>query len=305
MSTIHSENLPTTSISFRFQALSMSTTTTNSTAATTGTAPQAYEVLPGFEIRQLGPEHLEITKAVMAHSMIFESPIWSKVIPQGDLTKHIYQLFNMTDTWAMHGLKSGYSYGVFDKNYVFKRPESAATNGKLHWDQNNLSATKEELLEQMDFPLASVALAYDGINVIDPAELVPMVQWLPGVPGIMKLLEERDTRDPASWKPTAPGQAMFRNATQTRSDYQGRGLMKALAHFLMRQAKEEGFRAIKIECFNEILPRVWCKPPAPFKGTLVSEAHSSEVEDVDENGQTIYPIRAASQKVSRIYVELL
>lgn len=275
------------------------------TTTTDVTIPQTNELVPGFEVRQLHVEDLNMVKAVMCHSMIFESPIWSKVIPPSDLAKHMYQLFKESDLWTLHGLHSGYSYGVFDKNYVLKRPESEATGGKLYWDFDALSATKEQLLEQMDFPLASLALAYDGFNKFDFSQLTEMEKWLPGIPGISKLLEERDTRDPASWQPTALGQVMFRNATQTRSDYQGRGLMKTLAHFLMGQAKKQGFRAIKIECFNEILPRVWCKPPAPFKAILVSEGHSSEVEDVNEDGEKVYPIRKASQKVSRIHVDLL
>ncbi|KAI5868706.1 hypothetical protein GGS23DRAFT_546843 [Durotheca rogersii] len=282
-------------------------TITIAPTTTLSTAPETTELVPGFEVRPLGPEHLDVVKALSNHSMMFESPIWSKIIPLSEQTKHVYRLFEIMGPWAMHGLKSGHSYGLFDTNYVYKRPESAAApgGGKLYWDFDNLSATKEELLQQLDSPLVSVALAYDGFDKFDHARLCPTENWFPGVTGIMKLLVERDTRDPASWEPTAHGQVMFRNSTQTRSDYQGHGLMKALSHFLMRQAKKEGFRAIKIECFNEILPRVWLNPPAPFRAVLVSQAHTSEVEEVGEDGETVFPIRGAPQKVSRIHVDLL
>lgn len=56
--------------------------------------------------------------------------------------------------------------------YKFKRPTSKP-EGRLYWDATHPSAdeTGTELLEQMDFPLSSIALAYDGINDLDLQKL--------------------------------------------------------------------------------------------------------------------------------------
>ena len=133
-----------------------------------------FKLPPRYEIRKLGPEHLDWIKAILTHSNIYCSPIW-KVLYPDDKAKRAYVMLNNLDYHVLHGINSGHSYGAFDTEYQFKRPESAATGGKLYWDFDNLNATGEELLVQMDFPLASIALAYDGFNEMDFAQLEPFI----------------------------------------------------------------------------------------------------------------------------------
>jgi hypothetical protein len=98
---------------------------------------------------------------------------------------------------------------VFDTEYQFKRAESAP-EGKLYWDKNNPSKdeTGAEMLAQMDFPLCSVAMSYDGINPLDFEKLGPLIACLPAFATIYGGLEARDPRDPGSWKATGPNQVL-------------------------------------------------------------------------------------------------
>ncbi|KAM0259440.1 hypothetical protein ACHAQJ_003334 [Trichoderma viride] len=88
-----------------------------------------------------------------------------------------------------------------------------------------------------------------------------------------------------SWKATGPGQVLFRNGTSTRIDYEGKGLMKALAHAMMHSVAESGFRGIQIESLSDAVTHVWSNPPQPFRGQVISEFELFDVEDEDEFGQ--------------------
>lgn len=99
-----------------------------------------------LEIRKLTPEHLQWAAAVISYTNVFYSPIWAVVYPDNQ-TKRLYDGTEASAYLVAHQIESGLSYGVFDTNYAFKRPESAATGGKLYWDHANLDATKAELLE--------------------------------------------------------------------------------------------------------------------------------------------------------------
>src|SRR4051794_9977437 len=100
-----------------------------------------------YEIRPLTIDHLPWARAILTHSNIFRSPVWSKLYPSNQ-TARAYQFFTACERLMTLNTLSGLSYGLFDKRYVFKRPESAATGGKLYWDFDDLSATWEDLLEQ-------------------------------------------------------------------------------------------------------------------------------------------------------------
>jgi hypothetical protein len=197
------------------------------------------------------------------------------------------------------------SFGVFDTEYKYKRPESETTNGRLYWDEikDNPDATSEELLERMDFPLASVALAYDGINPIDMAQIMPMVQVLPLFGMLYHILAAQDPRG-ESWKPTEANQILLRNATSTRNDYEGEHLMGNLARFLMREAKLQGFKGIQIECAHDAVNHVWLHPPAPFKGELITSVDMATYEQEGEDGKKVLIFAPSKQSCTKIYVTL-
>ncbi|KAJ5804363.1 uncharacterized protein N7518_000666 [Penicillium psychrosexuale] len=216
---------------------------------------------PQYEIRLLGPEHEEWARAICTHTNIFHSPFWSVVYPENK-TQRAYHTFRTSYYLIKHQIDSGKSLGIFDKEYQYKRPESAVTGGKLYWNLDDESATESDLAEQMDFPLVSIAMAYDGIDDLDMVQIKPLIATLPMFETLYHALEGRDQRDPASWRPTGRGQVLMRNATNTVQSCSGRGLMRMLAEEMMRRSATEGFRGIQIESVSKVVEKVWSKPPA-------------------------------------------
>jgi len=259
-----------------------------------------------YEIRRLTEAHIPWASAMVCHANMFYSPVWPVVYPEGK-TARLYQGFTAADYLVRHQISSGHSFGVFDLEYRFRRPESQP-GGKLHWDLDDTDADADRLLEQMDFPLVSIALAYDGFNALDFDKMGPMMECLPLFGAVYHLLEAGDTRDGSSWKPTAPNQVLLRNATATRHDAEGHGIMRKLAEFLMRYAAEQGFRAIQIECLQDAVTKVWSQPPTPFKGTLVAEFRCEDIEEErqTEAGETVKVkvFGQAKQRATKIFVDL-
>lgn len=226
---------------------------------------------PRYEIRQLTEEHASWANAIVIHSNVFHSPVWSLLYPDHKAAR-VFTARTATKYACDHQISSGMSFGVFDTEYKYKRPESAATGEALYWDEleDDPDATSEAFLERMDFPLASIALAYDEINELDIEKLAPTFELVPLSLVMYQLLETQDARQ-GSWKPQAAREVLLRNATSTRHDYEGKHLMGSLARFLMREAKLMGYKGIQIECAHNAVTHVWCNPPAPFKGELITQ----------------------------------
>lgn len=254
---------------------------------------------PRYEIRTLGPEHSEWALALVMHGTAFASPVWSKIYSE-DKTKLCYDLYELGPHLIDHGISSGYSIGIFDKEYTFKRPDSAATGGKLHWDLTDRAADEAKLLEQMDFPLVSVAMAFDSNDPIDASRLKPLGEVMPLLAERNRILTERDKRDPSSWEATGPRQVLLRNSTATRAGEGGKGFMGILARHMMRQAAAEGFRGIQIQCLHDAVSRVWSHPPEPFRGEVVARFHCGE----DEDEEVRRKFRGSVQEVTKVYVTL-
>ncbi|KAK3341860.1 hypothetical protein B0T25DRAFT_559472 [Lasiosphaeria hispida] len=265
----------------------------------------ATKLSPRFEIRRLDPKqpgHVEWTAAIITHSNVFLSPLWPFLYPENK-TSRAYTTFKGCKDMVTASLSTGLSLGVFDTQYKFKRPESAATGGRLYWDESNLEATADELLEQMDFPLVSIAQAYDGAMPIDRALYAPLIAALPAFATMYGALEALDKRDPDSWKPKAAGEVIMRSGTATRGDYEGFKLAKGMAHYMMRDAAEKGFRGIQIETAHPAVDKIWVNPPAPFKGERIGAFHTKTYE-LEEDGKTAKPFEAADLRCTKVYVTL-
>lgn len=200
-----------------------------------------------------------------------------------------------------HQIASGLSYGVFDTQYKFKRADSASKGGALYWDESNTEATADELLSQMDFPLISIAMALDQFDPFDESGFGPLIASLPFYADLDHELGRLDAREASSWKATALGQVMLRNGTSTRADYEGAGVMKELAHFLMRKAAEDGFRGINIECLHDAVCHVWMNPPEPYRARLIAQFNINQYQ-MEGKDEKMYP--DVDQLASRVYVEL-
>ncbi len=261
---------------------------------------------PRYEIRKLTEREIPWIGAIVLHSNMFHNKLWPVVYPDG-MVERCLGGFDKVEYLVRHQVESGHSHGVFDTEYEYKTEEARKEGGKLLWDMNNANVTGADLLKQMDFPLASVALAYDGINPLDMERLMPLMETLPVFGTVYHHLEVLDPRDPASWKPRQPNEVMLRNATSTRHDYEGQRLMRELANWLMRYADGQGFRGIQIECVADAVSHTWSHPPEPYKGTIISKFQSeeySEEQEVDGVKRQINPFEPAKQEMTKVYVNL-
>ncbi|KAL5342691.1 hypothetical protein BJX70DRAFT_269168 [Aspergillus crustosus] len=262
------------------------------------------QISPRFEIRKLELQHLEWAKAIISHSNVFHSPAWAKMYPD-DQAERFYKSFDGTTTLVLHQINSGLSYGVFDTEYEFTRPESAETGGGNYWDlSRDPNLTGDEILQQMDFPLASIALAYDAADPLDFTSLTVLFEALPDFPHLAGLLTSKDTRDPATWQAKGPNEVLSRMGTATRADYMHIGITKTMAHWLMWDAAERGFRGIGIECFHDAVHHIWTNPPAPFKADLIAKITVDEYEKEGKDGEKTRPYPHVTQALSKVYVHL-
>jgi len=267
---------------------------------------------PRYEIRKLEPEHHPWVAAIILHSHGFSNPIWSANWPDRLMGKWTLEMTSEFEYLIDHQINSGLSYGVFDTEYTYKTPEAQKAGGKLYWDmEKDMSESVEKtkgreaegqrLLDKMDFPLVSIVLSYDGFNPLDHDKMESLVRVWPEFSIIYDNLGARDARDPEDWKPTAPGQVLMRNATSTRLDYEGKGIMAATARWLQREAAAMGYRGIQIECVADAVTHVWSKgAQAPFKGTVVCEFDTETLEI--EGGKK--PFAKAKQRITKCWVDL-
>ncbi|KAI1168387.1 hypothetical protein F5B18DRAFT_598209 [Nemania serpens] len=256
-----------------------------------------------YEIRSLELEHLEWAKAIFAHSFVFRSPIWRNLYPSGK-AERFYGLYQASDYLIKYQISSGLSLGLFDTEYEFKNPESAASGGKLYIDFGDASADEGQLLQQMDTPLVSIACAFDAFYAMDNRRVAPVTGCLPASASFHAALAERDPRDPRAGLPNAPGQVLRRMGTATRAGAEGRGFMKAMAHHMMRRAAKDGFREIQVDCLHDAVRAVWTNPPPPFRGSLAGEVDTYALDETDECGGRRFPYRPVKQRLARVYVTL-
>lgn len=127
-----------------------------------------------YEIRQLGPEHSKWAAAIVIHSNVFHSSVFSVVYPDQQGAR-FNRCMKAADYLVDHQINSGLSFGVFDKEYPYKKAESSAANGEFYWQPDKDDVTGEDILEAMDFPLVSVALAYDGFDALDMGRYVLII----------------------------------------------------------------------------------------------------------------------------------
>lgn len=279
-------------------------TKTNGTSRSAETPDNPSGLDSRFEIRRLEAKHIPWANTIVIHSNMFHSPVWPVLYPEAK-TARALKLFDAMDYLVRHQVESGMSFGVFDTQYEYKRPESAATEGALYWDQLTEDASPEDLLAAMDFPLTSVALSYDGNSPLDLSKLGPLMEGLPLFATVYGIFQGEDKRDPATWKPTGPRQVLMRNATSTRAEYEGKGIMGKQARWLMREAKKEGYRGINIECLADAVAYVWTHPPAPFEAEVVCrfEIADWEVED-EKTKEKVKVFAPAKQMATRSYVKI-
>lgn len=168
----------------------------------------------------------------------------------------------------------------------------------------------------MDFPLVSVALAYDPVATpFDPVKFQPVFDALPLFPKLVSITEANDIRPPEERKPKEVGECLFRCGTATRADYEGKGLARALAAHLMSEAKKAGFKATQVGTVNNRLNEIWERVPgqtgvgvdgAKSRVVSVVDLERYEEEEVREDGvvRKVNPFMGAKVLRKCIYVTL-
>jgi hypothetical protein len=253
-----------------------------------------------FEIRKLDDSHASWASAIISHANTFHSPVWPFLYPSNKSQLH-RDIFASLDYLVQHQIDSGLSYGVFDNEYVYKTDEARDVDGKLIWDEKmDQDDSGGQFLKGMDFPLVSVALSFDAISPLDMEKLAPLLTVLPHFGPLGQILSALDSRPPESWNPTGPNQVLQRNATATRRDYEGQGLMSGMARWLMREAYAKGYRGIPIVCLSDAMTHVWSQPESPYKGSVVSKIDMATWKD--EDGKATFA--PSKQVATKCYVEL-
>jgi hypothetical protein len=270
---------------------------------------------PRYEIRILTEDTTLWVSALIFHGNAFHNPIWGSVY-KGTATKLCSQNLAIPECVALYRrlITEGISFGVFDTQYVFKRPESAATGGAVYWDEIDLtdpdleSGGEEKLLEAMDFPLLSVSMGYDqGALKDSPPSFAGMFPYWPLRKELMTHMASFDPRPRGSWEATESGKALMRLGTYTRRDYGGIGLMGKLAQFVVLEAAARGFAGIQIPCGNDAVYRRYMNPrTSAGKGHLVYEAKFKKIEVEGDNGKTSKPFEECTvDSVKFVWVDLV
>lgn len=226
----------------------------------------------GCIIRPLTPEDAEWATAVSSHGGRFHSPLWSNIYPDRG-TEDTYRLFACARPLMLHCIESGMSLGAFDTRYRFRRAESEAVGGKLYWDPKNREHSGQQLLEEMDFPLVHVALAFNADNpptaemMADVLKVMPLWTWFSE-----KLSQSNHTEEQ-----THPSKVLKRVGTDTRYDYTGKKIMRQVAHFQIGLAKKKGYTRIDIDSAHPAVTKVWMNPPIPHHARMIDSLDPEHV----------------------------
>jgi GNAT superfamily N-acetyltransferase len=220
-----------------------------------------------YEIRQLTAEHESWTTAMQYHSNIFHSPHKYTPYFHGRKTKFTLNAVRTSPSAFGYAIKHNRCWGVFDTEYVYRRPESAATGGAVYWDElwdqlgpdgklpgddDDETLGDRKLLEAMDFPLVSFAISHDDTIsapmdlLMEMARAAPDVVKLYVAMDVLRAVQKKEAIEEGRFEETKGrvGWRLKRAGTATRSDYEGRGIMKALNLWVLDYAEKEGFTRV-------------------------------------------------------------
>jgi hypothetical protein len=243
------------------------------------------ELPKGFEIRQLKIEHLDWAAAILGHTMSFDAPWIAKVQVDENPTKRAYDMYDaIKASWKL-GIEAELSYGVFNLSWE-RRYKDTEEGGQLRWNFKDTSAPRQKLLDQMDFPLVSIAMSKDcaaAKPVLEAKE--GAISWsmlARGSKTIRDTLKKRDTSgkiEPSSGTESEMGRVIKRSGTHTRGDFTRRGLATALAHHIMREFAAKGYKEILIHAGDPAVIKAWLEPPEPFIAVEGSRFNTSDAQE--------------------------
>ncbi|KAI8635492.1 hypothetical protein F5Y19DRAFT_12965 [Xylariaceae sp. FL1651] len=244
--------------------------------------------------------------------MLRDASLWKPLLPFPKTANALRGLEKMAGHYQ-HSISSGFSFGIFDTQYVFSRPESAAARRMLHWRANDgldpgrpefETYGADQMRDAMDFPLVCIALAFDAFAARDPRatrdmlDLIPLQQQLGAFLGSVS--ENHGTQkgkgNAPGMEPTDFGQVLIRSGCVTRVGYERQGLATALNRFVMLEAKAWGFRGIKVGMGSESMLRGYMNPPEGCRSEVVAQWDFEDIEMEDEDGNIVRPYVGSGMK---------
>ncbi|KAK7989603.1 hypothetical protein PG989_009918 [Apiospora arundinis] len=260
------------------------------------------QLLPRYTIRPIDAGVADWAKALAVQGFLLGPSIWEPLMA-APKTRNALRAFDALGGYYMHAVNSGLSYGVFDSEYEFARPQSkidptaAAAPGALYWNELDpdtdpdfeTGGGRRRMVDGMDFPLVCVALSCD-LAVKPPADIVEALHaFFPLQKGVSQFWRDRDPRPKGTWEPQGPGEVCARMGCVTKPEYQGRGLMTALNHFVMLDLKAKGFRAMNAGIGVPSVYRNWMNAPTGCKSHSYLDVNIWEIEVEDEDGRKVKP----------------
>ncbi|KAI0144265.1 hypothetical protein GGR57DRAFT_482558 [Xylariaceae sp. FL1272] len=264
---------------------------------------------PRYVIRRLDHTVLEWVVAMGIEGfMLRDDSIWKPLLPHPKTANALRGLDKLAG-YYQHALTSGFSFGIFDTQYVFSHPQSAATGRMLHWrgglDPGQLEFETygaDQMRVAMDFPLVCMALSCDAFAPVDPRVMQNVNELMPLQAQLNAFLSSAsDDFGKGKGKATRGsvtdyGQILSRFGCVTRLGYENRGLATALNRFVMLEAKAWGFRGIRVGTGNASVLRFWMDPPKGFQSEIVAHWNFEDIEMQDEEGRVVKPYRESGMR---------
>jgi hypothetical protein len=231
---------------------------------------------------------------LICDNIVLRPSIWEPLIPEPK-TSNALRAFEALDGHFAHSINSGLSYAIFDSEYQFLRPESAASGGRLYWDELDPEARgfeasgRQEMVARMDFPLVCIALSVDAFDRMPDGASEAFYDFMPMVRDLSNFLAGADGRPKGSWEPARTGEVLLRSGCVTKPGYERRGLMSALNRFVMLEARARAYRGIRVGVASPSVYRNWMKPPPGCRSSVVAYLDLWALELEDEEGNMVRP----------------
>ncbi|KAK8139021.1 hypothetical protein PG984_002401 [Apiospora sp. TS-2023a] len=262
-----------------------------------------------YTIRPIDAGVAAWAKALAVQGFLLGPSIWSPLMA-APKTRSALRAFDALHGYYMHAVESGVSYGVFDSEYEFARPESKSTaaaaaassngdsihgnengteyepsGGAVYWHELDPDTDPDDfengggarrMVAGMDFPLVCVALSCDLAAKPGPDIVEALHAFFPLQRG------SASTGATATRGPRGRGSP----AASARSVL---GWVSALNHFVMLDLKARGFRAMNAGIGVPSVYRNWMNAPAGCRSYAYLDLNILEIEVEDNGGRKVKP----------------
>lgn len=230
----------------------------------------------------------------MVQGFLLRPSVWQPLLPVPRAASAL-RAFTAIEGHLNHAVDSGLSYGIVDSEYNYHRAESTVLGGSLYWDEldpHDPDFEREgenKMVERMDFPLVCIALSVDGLDKRSDDATKSLYDFIPMVKSLGTYLAGRSRESEHTWVPLETGELLIRSGCVTKPGYEGQGLMSALNHFVMLEAKARSYSAISVGVGHPAVFRNWMKAPEGCRSRVVATIDVWDIELEDEEGRLVQP----------------